>query len=376
MNSIAAAERSRAEPTVGTSASQCSAEPSEIQVLLLALFTFIVFLAVILRSTNYGALVDNFGDSSAYMSIAAALRRWDFHGVVVKQFWGLPYAMAAMSLLTGISDCASLLLISVLSSLVSVVLAHRLWGGWVAACFAVLNFDWLQRTLLGGSEPLFMALLLASFLAARRQQWFFSSALASLATVVRPLGLFALVGIGALLLRRRKFREFATAVAIGLAIGVTYAVPLAIKFGDPFATVHSYDRAGQTGPHLFGFPFYAIIKGTILYGAPWTNLILTFGWILFVLGGTVAMTRKQFREYAEAQPVEVIFAAAYLLSICCYNFPYWARGTFPRFAIPIVPFVLAALERWWPKDRRILWVLATISPVLAAASALGVKQFL
>jgi hypothetical protein len=133
-------------------------------------------------------------------------------------------------------------LISLASSLVAVVLAYQLWGGWVAGFFAILNFDWMQRCFLGGSEPPFMVLLLAAFLAARREQWLLAALLASLATVVRPLGLSALLGIGLTLLCRRNFPKFAQTVGIGLAIGLLYALPLARQFGDPLATVHSYTR--------------------------------------------------------------------------------------------------------------------------------------
>ena len=63
----------------------------------------------------------------------------------------------------------------------------RLWGGWVAGFFAILNFDWMQRSYLGGSEPLFVALLFASFLAIRKERWWLACVLASLSTVVRPL---------------------------------------------------------------------------------------------------------------------------------------------------------------------------------------------
>lgn len=354
-----------------------SVEPSEQEVLLIALFGFVMFVAVILKATNFSHLVNNFGDSPAYMSIASAIRRWNFQGMTVKQFWGLPYMMAALSMLTRMSERSALLAISVISSFLTVLLAYRLWGGWVASFFGVLNFDWLQRSLLGGSEPLFMVFLLGAFVAVRRQRWLLATFLASLATVVRPLGLFALVGIGIALLRLKQFHRFICALGIGLAVATAYAVPLAYEFGDPLATVHSYQQIGASTPNLFGVPFYAIIKGTFTYPAPWTNLVLTFGWILFVVAGTIRMGRvRNLREYAKNHLVEMMFAAAYLVAICCYNFPYWARGNFPRFAIPLIPFVLVAFDQWWPKDRRLLWGLATVSPILAAISALGLRNVL
>ncbi|HMK23250.1 MAG TPA: hypothetical protein VK466_13015 [Terriglobales bacterium] len=309
------------------------------------------------------------------MILAAAIRHWDFQGLVVKQFWGLPYAMAALSKLTGVSDRTALLAISFASSLSAAVLAYRLWGGWIAGYFVVLNFDWLQRSYLGGSEPLFVALLFGSFLAIRTERWWLAALLASLATVTRPLGIFALLGIGIVLLRKRDYRTLLAAVAIGAAIGLAYMIPLAQHFGDPLATVNSYHSKEWQGGWLFGLPFYAIIKGSIVERAPVTNLVLSFGWIFFVLAATAAMIRSaSFREYARAHPVEIIFLVPYLWTMFTYNYPHWARGNFARFAIPVVPFVLLALQRWLPTDRRVLWALGLITPVLAAASALGIRN--
>lgn len=348
-------------------------EPTTKEVFCLALLAVFVFALFISLFQNYFAKVDNFGDTLGYMSVASAIRHWDFHGVVIKHFWGLPYAMAALSKLTGLSDRTALLFFSLAPSLLAVVLARRLWDGWIAGYFALLNFDWLQRSCLGGSEPLFVCLLFASFVAAGQRRWLLASLLASLATIVRPLGLFALVGIGLTLLWQRDFRKFAATTSIGLVVGALYAIPLATYFGDSLATVNSYHSKEWQGGWLFGFPFYAIIKGTLIYPAPLTNLVLSFGWIFLVLGAVVAMAKSsKFRAYCRKHTVEAVFLVPYLWCLFTYNYPYWARGSFARFAIPILPFVLLALYRWFPKDRRILWGLAVVSPALAAASALGV----
>jgi hypothetical protein len=162
-------------------------------------------------------------------------------------------------------------------------------------------------------------------------------------------------------------------VGIGLVIGILYMLPLSKQFGDPLATVSSYHSPEWQGGWLFGFPFYAIVKGTLTEPAPWTNLILSFGWILLVLIAIVVMIRStRFRGYARSHPVEILFLIPYLWCLYTYNYPHWARGNFARFAIPILPFVLIALDRWVPEDRRVLWVLGVVMAVLAAASALGV----
>jgi hypothetical protein len=86
--------------------------------------------------------------------------------------------------------------------------------------------------------------------------------------------------------------------------------------------------------------------------------------------------RASFREYAMNHPVETVFLIPYLWMLYAYNYPHWARGNFVRFAIPIVPFVLLALDRWVPKDRRVLWLLGVVTPILAAASAIGIINFI
>ena len=80
----------------------------------------------------------------------------------------------------------------------------------------------------------------------------------------------------------------------------------------------------------------------------------------------------EFRAYCRAHLVEALFLVPYLWCLFTYNYPAWARSNFARFAIPILPFVFLALYRWLPKDRRLLWPIAVVSPILAASSALGI----
>jgi hypothetical protein len=350
--------------------------PSPRGLICLVCTGFALFVLCIVLAKNYAAAVDTFGDSGGYIKLAAAIRHWDFQGILIKQFWGLPYAMAALSKLTGASDLTALLVLSLVPSLLAAVLAQKLWNAWIACYFAILNFDWLQRSCLGGSEPLFVCLLFAAFLSARRERWALASLLASCATVVRPLGIFALLGIGVTLLWRRDFKRFSLASVIGLTVGTLYCLPLLFHFGDALATVNSYHSKEWQGGWLFGIPFRAIIKG-FFYPAPWTNIALSVFWILLVTAGVVTMLRSsEFRAYCRTNSVEALFLIPYLWCLYAYNYPAWARSNFARFAIPVLPFVLLALYRWLPKDRRLLWGLGIVMPLLAASSALGIINVL
>jgi len=347
-------------------------EPSLREVLLVTAVTGLVFFCVVALFRPFLAAVQTFGDNQAFQDIASAIQHWDFHGLNIKAFWGLPYAMVGVSLLTRMSDRNALLFVSYASGVATIMLAHRLWGGWVAGFFSVLSFDWMERLFLGGSESLFTAFLFGSFLAARRERWFLAALLAALSTIVRPLGIFALMGLGVTLLWKRDWGNFFLALVTGLAVGGLYVAPLALYFQTPLANVQTYQNQDWQGGWLFAWPLRAILQSTDR--VPVTNLALTWGWILFVLAGLLALVlSRRCREYWRAHPGEMLFAVGYILFLYTYNSP-WARGTFPRLAIPAVPFVLLGLSTWTPNDRRLVWGLAVLSPILAACSSLGIRN--
>ena len=352
-------------------------ELSLTEVLAVVLASCAVFMVVLhFLGGSYWWLADgHFGDTPAYLQAAAAIRHWQFSGVDAKQFWGLPYAMASVSILTGMSETWAMIAVCVGTSIVSVVLCYWLWDGWVAVFFALLSLDWLQRSLLGGAEPLFVALVLGSFLALRKGKWEYAAILGALATVVRPFGVFVLIGLGIELLYRKKFRECAIATTTALVIGALYVWPLQHYLGNPFANVAAYQQRDWRGGLPFNLPFVAIFHDTIPINAPWTNLLLTGGWILLVLIGVlVAVHSGELREYASNRTAEACFVLLYGLALYTYDAPGWSRSNFPRFAIPMLPWILAFLRHYLPKKRPLIWGLAVVTPALAAASAVGIRQ--
>lgn len=356
-------------------------EPTVRELLLMVIVGGVIFDALAMRLSGWRRLVLSYGDNSAYQDLATAIRHWDFHGVGVQHFMGYPYAIAAVSLVFHLPLTVSLCLVASLASLISTFLVARLLGTRIAAYFALSNFAWIQLSFLGGSEPLAVALGMGALWSFRREYPLLAAVLGALATIVRPLMFFVLVGVGIALLCQNRYAKFAGALALGSGIGLLYMWPLARYFGDPLLTAHSYTSrdygaANLTGPHghLFGWPFHGIIMGTVFYPAPWTNLILSFAWIALVVVGTAAMFSRSLREFWRANPPEAIFCGFYLLAIFCYDYLVWARGNFMRFSIPVLPFVFLALQRWLPKDRRLLWCLAVLAPVLAGCSAIGIRN--
>lgn len=372
------ATSSTSEPQTAT---RWKTAPTLRELLLLVAVGALFFDATAITLEGLNSLTLSFGDNAAYLGVAAAIRYWDFQGVGIQHFMGYPYAIAGVSLVLHLPLTYSLWLVTGVASVVGTMLVARLFGTWVAAYFAFLNFAWLQTSFLGGSEPLAVALSMGAFWSFRRGSPLLAALLGALATTVRPLMFFTLVGIGIALLSQKRYARFAGALALGLGVGLLYAWPLAHYFGDPLLTAHSYTSrdygaANVAGPHghLFGWPFHGIIAGTMLYPAPWTNLILSFSWVALVVAGASAMFSRDLRKFWQAKPAEAIFCELYLLAIFCYDYLVWARGNFMRFSIPVLPFVFFALLRWLPKDRRVLWCLGVLAPVLAACSAIGIRN--
>ncbi len=349
--------------------------PSRLEIAALWILSAWIFAFTVFHFRSVNANLRAFGDNPAYLDAARAIHNWNFANVIVKQFWGLSYAIALFSFLPHISPYTALLLICMACSLLSVLLAYQLWGAWVAGYFAVLNFDWMQRSYLGGSEPLFVALLFASFACIRKERWIWAAILAALASLVRPLGLFALLAIGLVLLYRREYRKFLTCTAAGAILGTLYLLPFWLYFHDPLYQFHRYQTADWHSGPAVGLPFQALASSFLHNTEPLTNVLLTLGWVLFILAGFIAMTRKSFRPFMSEHRTEFLFAFLYLAFLLTYN-SGWARAEFPRFAIPLVPFVLIALEPWVPKSRVILYAACIVGSLLAACSALGVRNVL
>jgi len=363
-----------------------SEAPSAIESIVLWLIAAAVFIFVIARFESFWHMVETFADNKAYIGAAkAVLSRFSSYADI-KQFWGLPYLIAGLSLLH-VPLRYGLFFVCAGSSLASTLLAKRLWGGWIAVFFALLNITWIQASYLGGSEPLFLLLLFLSFWQSRKEDWVNAAVLAALATVVRPLGFLALMGIGLTLLLRKEIWKAALCTAVAMLIGLLYLLPFWIFLHDPLFQVHHYKQEDWHGGSPVGWPFHGIVVSLIHNRQPWTNIILTTGWIAFAAVGFCMMIAKLrvptlFLQSPERQgsgnlmsgrPAEYWFAFSYLIFLFCYD-SQWVRAEFPRFLIPVLPFLLVALERWLPKRRYVIYPLAVVSAVLGAASALGVRN--
>lgn len=356
-------------------------EPVLSEVLLLLAVVFALHIATVCRVRSFWDVASTWGDNPEYLRVATMIRQWHFSGgETPADFWGFPYAIAAVTKLLAIPQPLASVLISMVASVAACILVHRLYGGWVALTFTFINYEWIQRSVDGGSEPLFMALLLASFLAARSGRWNLAALLASLSTTVRPVGVFALVAFAAVLAMRKSYRQLAVITAIGLAIGALYVVPIWIILGSPFANFREYSNYAE-GWRLHGwpvtYPFGALIPSYLsaFHTLRWTAIVFSPIWLLVALAGLVAIWLPRNRQMlSEANQPESLFASLYMLFLLSYNASNYVSYHLPRYVIPVLPMFLFSLRDWIPHDRRVLWAGALLSALLASAPIVGFKN--
>ena len=301
----------------------------------------------------YLTRVQEFPDMSSYAEAATAIRHWQLSGAATRQFWGYSYAAALLSfVLPGVPMLVVLLIISGVSACVAVVLVHRLWGGWIAVYMTALGWQWIQRSAFGGSEPLFMALVLAGFLATRRDQWRRAALWAALATTVRPIGVFALGAILVAGMMRRRWVDAAVGACIGAIIFGLYCVPLAFT-GDALGNIHWYV------PQMMGGTVW---RNVITDEVSLVRKILVAGAIATVLVAPLVV----FAQEQTGRQAENLFAfgtSCFLVTLNCQPCA-WA---FSRFAIISIPFALIVVRRWLPRDDRVVAVLSIFSALIGAA---------
>ena len=336
-------------------------------------------LLTVCRAGNFWELVVSRTDDMNYVEVAGIIRHWHFAGGPISQyFWGFPYAIAGVSAFLSIPELMAAVVVSVLASLALCLLLHRLYGGWVTAVFLLINYIWIQLSVEGGSEPLFMCLLFASFLAVRSDRWALAALLASLSTTVRPVGVFALLSFAIVLARRKSYRQLAIITLLGLTIGVLYVIPLWTIFGTPFANFVGY--RGDWGSHGWPltYPFGALISSFLAslhnHNARWYTLTLFVAWPLAALVSTVAIWFPRNRQgFVARYQAEALFASAYTLFFFLYN-NFEIVCLFSRFLVPALPLLVFSLRAWIPRDRRVLWGAAVLSALLSSASLVHFKN--
>jgi hypothetical protein len=331
---------------------------------LIVLVAYVLFALVVAVFDSYPDRIRRTGDNVSYASETQAIRG-DPHNAIAMHFLGYPLLCAPVAAVLHLSAMDALPIVSAIGSFTAIAIAGMLWGPWAAAWFAVVNLDWIQRSLLGGADPVFAAFVFAALLLARGHRWIAAALFASFATVVRPLGIFALLAIAVVLLSRRRFREFASAVIISTIIGCAYILLVRSLFGHGLSNLTWYRSMGLDHDRRF-IPFITVFLQSPEHRLTGKNIAKTLAWTTFTACAVIAALRRpEMREAMRKAPVEWLFGALYAGSFLFFP-AWWIEGEYPRYFAPVIPLCLVALRPWLPETRWIVWAVGLASVLLAA----------
>ena len=273
-------------------------EPSLVEALLVMSSALIIELLMIVRHGVFWDATAYWLDNRSYTNITLVLLgRKASASLTEHHFWGLPYLTAAVSTATSASIPFSLSAISIAAALCTCVLIHRMYGGWVATVFAAISVEWLRLSLLGASEPLFMCLLLASFLAARSNRWALAAFVAAVATTVRPVGIIALVAMAGVLAAQRKWKTLCVSAALAASVACLYFIPIYLLVGDPLINIERYRTDwGESGFPLT-LPFVTMIQSyrEMTHTGTWGGWSRYIMWPLILLVSLAFLVSRKAR---------------------------------------------------------------------------------
>jgi hypothetical protein len=317
-------------------------------------------------------------DNSNYIAVADAIRHWNPATLIdLQHFWGYPYVIIAVSSVLHISSLQALVVISLTCSVITCLLVHRLYGGLVAVAFGFVSSAWILLSVFGGVEPLFMALLFASFLAARRERWLLAIFLGCVATTVRPIGVLAPLALLASLLWQRQWKVVVKGSAVALAMSAAYLIPIRLLTGDAFFQIKLYSVDWQEHSFplahrgILTLPMLRLVQGFFYMHERWSSLpasALRIGWILATAVGAILLWMPRYSR--ELPLPERIFGCVYTTFLVFYNFETITLYI-PRFILPALPLILFTVRKWIPQNRRILWPLAATAIVFNTVTLWG-----
>ncbi len=357
----------------------CSDSPSLSFVMLLLLGALLLHLLLLYRAgSNVADAAYLVADNATYLEIAERLPRLDFRGFQTKHFWGFPLSIALVAKLLGIPVISAMSLVSFTCGVLVVCLVHKLYGGFVGALFAVSSHFWMLYSLEGSSETLFAVLIYGGLLSSRGQNWASAGLLLGLAAIVRPLGVLAILAMGAVLLVQRKRRPLAAAIAPAAIVGLGYLSLLYAATGDPFANIRGYSfSAWGGGWRFFSWPVWTPIRALATAHFPrWTHLAQQSVWAAVSAVGLLAMCLgRPYRTLWRRFPIEAAYGLAYVLFYNVYNITEGGVD-YPRFIGPIVPFILLSFGRYSEWRWEVLVGLGLLNAALAASAVAGMRAVL
>jgi hypothetical protein len=286
-----------------------------------------------------------------------------------RQFPGLP-ATLALLLLARVPLTLATLAFHWLMAAVFTTATAALYRDWrVGLACALLLPDLLLCTAgVNANESPMLACTALGLLAATRGRAVTGGLLLGLAGAYRPMACFAVLGYLAYAACRRDWRR--AAVVAVLSAGVVGVALLGMKWiwGDPLkgARVYANHPAGFNG-QMFAWPFTSLVFTPFYYRVKAVKLVLDWAHALLLFAACALLVRRVASQ--RRTPLDVL-SLVWLLGNTLFVLSMggiWGFMGFPRYIVPGVPPMFAALRPCLPRRGWIWTLLAAASFVVAVA---------
>jgi hypothetical protein len=193
------------------------------------------------------------------------------------------------------------------------------------------------------ADSLFLALAIASAIAARNERWMAAGWLAAGAAVTRPFGGVALLPLAIAYWRARRRAPARSAIALLFAPGAfaAWIAFLAITTGDPLALLHGYTSGFEPRHPLQAF---TDLFDPSVYGFPW-----------FVGGLFVLVVALVVRSWRVAGAELAAYATAMLVVIAAAG----SLASSPRYELSIYPAFIALASLSRSRAAVVVWIVAS-----------------
>lgn len=336
--------------------------PYLITVLLVSYGAFLVFLVA--KHESFGVLITR-TNTQPYLDVAAALLKWSFADLHIKVFWGTSIATALVTLVTKLQPSTALILTSILSGFVIVYLLGKLFTWQTAALAIFMSGALMKHVIFGGSEPLFLAVLLSAVLLLRRGHWVASSLVASLSCTVRPLGGMLVLAMLIVLLYRREYLLALKCAAISSLIAVSYQVFIFCATGQS-TLGHVQGYSGDwTGGNPWGIPIVSILS-RYLYAGSMLLAIKCGVWMALTL---LCIVRTAGRLKYERQGSTGVAESWFVIGFALFHLSYNPQvPDFPRLICPLTPWLAETVQSVIPLNKYATILAAGVFGVLTGMS--------
>ncbi|GBF41354.1 hypothetical protein LPTSP2_06260 [Leptospira ellinghausenii] len=344
-------------------------------------FTFVYYTILIKYwGSDFVGEMDKIGDNGPFKTIVKCIDLKDCElAKDVYVFWGYPILSYLFGKVTFLSINYAMIGINIIAAIILFFVLSKLFNSFTAIVFNIYSYDWIQRVLSGGSEPLFMVFLfLAIYAYKKNKNIFLVGLLIGISNTIRPLGVFLLGSIILDLILKKRFVEILKLVFTFLIIVIGYHLYLNYALGKGFANYTNYQSSWDSKSPI-SFPFVALLNGLYALDTGILNRIKL--WIYFLVSlipiFVIFLRDKGLREFGFYR-TELFFAAAYFLFIVSYNTTFWIAHIYPRIFLPIAPICIYLIfhkKVYIPFNQKVFILLAAFCmAVLSSISTIGIQN--